>query len=270
MILQTFFYLALALLERSKVSHRSEDAIYAAKYLRHLWDQPHQAFGVPRAFLVEALAFQVELEAENLIGPGEMVVLYRELLTLDSSVGPRSTIGSTHRVPASGEKYKAYLRSARFAFASCLSIRYSRVFGNDDYEEGFSSGNNQGDSEFVTKAQCAMHRFHSFGPIVSEPRSEHTYRGSNSPGPRGEKGNHVKSKANRTALFFRWMDVAEGSGLYSLCLLPDSLLEAVCYVLDGTTALRDTNTAKLFLTKNNLNYSETLPGSSNPSYAQRP
>ncbi|KAH9029067.1 hypothetical protein EDB85DRAFT_1552580 [Lactarius pseudohatsudake] len=84
MVLEALFYLVFALLERSKVSHRSEYAIHAAKYLRHLRDQPHHAFGVPRhavtAFLVEALFYQVELEAENVIG--EMVVLCRKLLTL--------------------------------------------------------------------------------------------------------------------------------------------------------------------------------------------
>ncbi|KAH9165770.1 hypothetical protein EDB89DRAFT_1911131 [Lactarius sanguifluus] len=274
MILETFFYLALALLVRSKLSHQSEDAIHAAKYLHHLWDQPHQAFGVPRhavtAFLVEALAFQVELEAENVIE--ETVVLCPELLTLgmshlgsvqDSSIGPRSTIGSTHRVPASGEKHKAYLREARFALAFCLGIRYSRVFGNDDYEEALSvfdkivtsssSGGSQG--EFLTKAQPWPRQIFPARPA---------------------QGNHVRSEGKLTGDFVgplsffdgTLLDVAEGN---EDALSPSSLVDASVQIGDphtddGTIALRaDMNTGpKLFLTKNN--YSETLPGSLNPSH----
>ncbi|KAH9029064.1 hypothetical protein EDB85DRAFT_1552510 [Lactarius pseudohatsudake] len=114
MILETFFYY---LPRTSKVPHQSGDAIHAAKYLRHLRDQPRVPRHAVTAFLVEALAFQAELEAENVMQDTvEMVVLCRELLTLgvDTTrsialivrtvlsgihpVGPRPTIGSSHRV----------------------------------------------------------------------------------------------------------------------------------------------------------------------------
>ncbi|KAH9069414.1 hypothetical protein EDB83DRAFT_476646 [Lactarius deliciosus] len=40
-ILQALFVLTFALLTRSKLSKQPEDAIFAAKYLRHLRNQPH-------------------------------------------------------------------------------------------------------------------------------------------------------------------------------------------------------------------------------------
>ncbi|KAH9057070.1 hypothetical protein EDB83DRAFT_2316047 [Lactarius deliciosus] len=170
-----------------------------AKYLRHLWDQPHQAFGVPRhaitAFLVEALAFQVELEAENMIG--ETVVLCRELLTLGIS-----DVNTTRSTLSLSEQFcPRFIRRPQINhWIKSSSASGEKAFGNDDYEEAFSSGDSQG--EFVTKAQwfvatlamirsfahktrqyitliplyCeTMHRFHYFGPIEGpEARSNYS------------------------------------------------------------------------------------------------
>ncbi|KAH9162081.1 hypothetical protein EDB89DRAFT_670304 [Lactarius sanguifluus] len=89
-ILDALFFLALALIKRSEVSKRPEDAIHAAKYLRYLRDQPHQTFGISRyevtTFLVHSLVIQVISEAGNVMrNIGEMAGLCHELLTSDMS-----------------------------------------------------------------------------------------------------------------------------------------------------------------------------------------
>lgn len=99
-ILPMSFSLAITLCSRAIKFKQPEDAISAAKYLRHLRDQPHEVVGVPRyevsSFLVDALAYQVELEAGNIMqNIGEMAVLCRELLTLDMS---DSNIRTTHSI----------------------------------------------------------------------------------------------------------------------------------------------------------------------------
>ncbi|KAH9171430.1 hypothetical protein EDB89DRAFT_1906903 [Lactarius sanguifluus] len=267
MILETFFYLAP--LVRSKLSHQSEDAIHAAKYLHHLWDQPHQVFGVPRhavtAFLVEALAFQVELEAENVIG--ETVVLCRELLTLGMShLGVLSKIHPSpqinHWINSSGTCERREAQSIS-ALGSLRPRLLSRVFGIDDYEEALSvfdkivtsssSGGSQG--EFLTKAQSW------FVATLAVIRSIAHKTPEYSQDPGIFRGGNI----SRSNLY-----VAEGD----VILAQDFTLVQIGdpHTDDGTIALRDMNTGpKLFLTKNN--YSETLPGSLNPSqlsYAQRP
>ena len=69
MVLESLFCFSLALLKRSKVTNHPEDAIFAAKCLHYIRDQPCQAFGIPRhdvtTLLVDALAFQVKLETGN-------------------------------------------------------------------------------------------------------------------------------------------------------------------------------------------------------------
>jgi CHAT domain-containing protein/tetratricopeptide (TPR) repeat protein len=159
------FFLAFALFKRSKLSnqpaHALAHAIHAAKYLRHLRDQPHQAFGFPRhrvtKLLVDALAFQVEWKVGNVTqNIGEMAALCRELLT--------SNIDITHPITLIYEvvrkeirpwvqdqpleqlieclrvvrKHKPFLLKALFALAYCLGIRYCMTFVNDDYEEAVS------------------------------------------------------------------------------------------------------------------------------------
>ncbi|KAH9057548.1 hypothetical protein EDB87DRAFT_1833043 [Lactarius vividus] len=85
-IFGALFLLARRLVQRSTVSGQPEDAIYAAKYLRYLRDQPHAALGFPRhwviASLIDALACQTESEASNVVQCiEEMAVLCHELLT---------------------------------------------------------------------------------------------------------------------------------------------------------------------------------------------
>jgi hypothetical protein len=167
MILHALFLLALALFERSRVHKLPGDAISAANYLRHLRDQPHQAFWIPRnkvtVLLVGALAIQVEQpeEAINVIqNIGEMAVLCRELLTLD--VSDLNTIRSfllfftallckflphfpaQHQLlepvfeclRAAAEHPTSMIRlSARLMLAFFLTIRYVRTSVNADYEE---------------------------------------------------------------------------------------------------------------------------------------
>ncbi|KAH9014131.1 CHAT domain-containing protein, partial [Lactarius deliciosus] len=160
-VLRALFFLAFALLKRSKVSNQPEDAIYAAKYLRHLRDMPHREFRFPRHWvtklLVDALAFQVESKVGNVMqNVGEMAILCRELLTSDLDI-TRSilviyeVVRKTIRpwvldqpldqliecLRAVG-KHKPYLREAHFALAFCLGIRYLMTFVNADYEEAVS------------------------------------------------------------------------------------------------------------------------------------
>ncbi|KAI9461259.1 hypothetical protein BJY52DRAFT_1260339 [Lactarius psammicola] len=101
MILQALFFLSYALLTRATLSKQPEDTIYAAKYLRFLRDQPHQAFGFPHHFvttlLVDALGFQVELEVGNVMqNIGEIAILSppASSLPLPEQFCPRSGCGS--------------------------------------------------------------------------------------------------------------------------------------------------------------------------------
>src|SRR6266702_2493776 len=187
LILQALFLLSLALVMRSTLSKQSEDAIYAAKYLRHLRDQPHQAFGFPRhqvtTLLVGALAFQAELEAGNVMqNIEEMAVLCHELFTSGASDGDTTrsitlfsrVVSSKIRLGVPNQpldrpieclratrKHKPDLRAARFALAHSLGCRYCTTLVNDDYEEAASvldeiiTSSSPGDSEdeFVAQAQ---------------------------------------------------------------------------------------------------------------------
>ncbi len=163
-ILLILFNLAVALNKRSKEYKQSEDATCAAKYLRHLRDQPHQALGFPchqvTTLLVDALAVQVKLEAVNVMqNIGEMADLCRELLTLDlSDVDSTRSIYLLARAVLSkirlkvpdqpldqlieclraARKHKPDLREAHFSLALSLNCRYCMTFVNDDYEEAAS------------------------------------------------------------------------------------------------------------------------------------
>ncbi|KAI9441131.1 CHAT domain-containing protein [Lactarius psammicola] len=191
LILTVLFRLAFALIKRSEVSNQPEDAICAAKYLRHLRHQPHSPFSVPRhrvtTTLVHALASQVELEAGNVMqNIEEMAVLCRELLTLNAS--DSDTTGSITlftRVVAGSKilplgpdppsnqvidclrlvrKHKPDLPEAHYALALSLGCRYSMTLVNDDYEEAASvydeiiTSSSAGDSQdgFVAIAQQAV------------------------------------------------------------------------------------------------------------------
>ncbi|KAN0140695.1 hypothetical protein V8E53_001522 [Lactarius tabidus] len=85
---ETLLFSSHALLARG--SMEPEDAISAAKYLRHLRDPAHGPFAFLRqevtALLVETLAFQMELNASGVVQTlEEMAVLTHELLTSDPS-----------------------------------------------------------------------------------------------------------------------------------------------------------------------------------------
>ncbi|KAF8267574.1 CHAT domain-containing protein [Lactarius quietus] len=187
-ILAALFLLALALVQRLIEYKLPEDAIYAAKYLRHLRDQPHREFGFPRVdvttLLVNVLYFQVKLEAGSVVqNIEEMAVLCHELLTSDAS-----EYDTTHAVTLVSELFlsevrlwlpdrqldpvikclraarihKPELRLAHFALAVSLSVHYYVTFLDDDYDKAASvldeiiitsnpSGDGQG--EFVAEAR---------------------------------------------------------------------------------------------------------------------
>ncbi|KAH9032353.1 CHAT domain-containing protein [Lactarius deliciosus] len=144
-ILETFFALALALVNRSKVFRQYEDAIYAARYLRYLRDQPQ--FGFRRHEVTASLCIE------------EMAVLCHELLTSDTS-NDDTTDSLTHLAGVFLSKFSLSapdqplnqiiecLRLARkhrldmgvsFALAASLLCRYLTTFVNDDYEEAVSA-----------------------------------------------------------------------------------------------------------------------------------
>ncbi|KAH9037576.1 CHAT domain-containing protein [Lactarius hengduanensis] len=160
----SLFTLALALVKRSKASNQPEDAIYAAKYLRYLRDQPHGMSGFPRqaftAPLVDALANQVELEARNVMECiEEMAVLCHELLTLEASDDDTTrsitrfagAVLSKILVWESDQPLNKVIECLRLArvhrpdvrvalhFLACsLFFRYCATYANDVYEEAVS------------------------------------------------------------------------------------------------------------------------------------
>ena len=191
-ILPMSFSLAITLYSRAIKFKQPEDAISAAKYLRHLRDQPHEVVGVPRyevsSFLVDALAYQVELEAGNIMqNIGEMAVLCRELLTLDMS---DSNIRTTHSIILldgavlskieemvldqpldqiieclrAARRHKPDLLMTRSALAWSLICRYSLTLEDDDSEEAASlleeiitsSPPGNGRDEFIAKTQMLL------------------------------------------------------------------------------------------------------------------
>ena len=167
MIVIVLLYLALSLLRRLIVSKEPEDAIYAAKYLRHLRDPACAPIVFMRqsatAWLVDALAFQMELNASGDVIQTleEMAVLLHELLTSDAPEDDitRTTalfaaaLSSSSVFPFSipdqalnhiieclqlARVRKPELRDVHFPLASGLTSRYLNTWVNDDYEEAAS------------------------------------------------------------------------------------------------------------------------------------
>jgi hypothetical protein len=147
---------------RSNLSKQPEDAICATKYLSHLQDQPHEIPGMLHhqvtAFLVDALALKVKLEAGNVMqNIREMVVLSRELLER-SDVDATHSIITIHRVVISkirpdvpdqpldelieftrvARKRRPDLLEGYLTFAHFLVCRYAMTCVNDDYVEAAS------------------------------------------------------------------------------------------------------------------------------------
>ncbi|KAH9057013.1 CHAT domain-containing protein [Lactarius deliciosus] len=160
-ILQILFNLAVTLNKRSNGSKQPEDAACAAKYLRHLRDQPHEMLRFPRhqvtSSLIYGLGVLVRLETDNVMrNIREMAVLCSEFLTSDASEGETTDVvtliyeavfSKIHMgVPDQpldqlieclrlARTHKPEMRDAHFALAYCLGIRYDITFVNDDYEE---------------------------------------------------------------------------------------------------------------------------------------
>ncbi|KAH9037579.1 CHAT domain-containing protein [Lactarius hengduanensis] len=182
----TLFLLALAFVKRLSESKQPEDAIHAAKYLRHLRDQPQAAFACPRhavaTLLLYVLEFQVESEASNVVqNIEEMATLCHELLTSDASEDdtthsvtlisglilskvrlwlPHRPLDKVIKCLRVARVQKPDLRQAHFALAVSLGIHYYMTFVDEDYEKAASvldeiitsdpRGDNQG--EFMTRS----------------------------------------------------------------------------------------------------------------------
>ncbi|KAI9452962.1 CHAT domain-containing protein [Lactarius psammicola] len=198
-ILLILYNLAVALNKRSNESNQPEDATCAAKYLRHLRDQPHEMFKFPRhrvtSSLVYALAIRVRLEAGNVMeNIGEMADLCREFLTSDASEGETSdvvtliykAVFSRIRMGVSDQPldqlveclrvarvHKPDPREAHFSLAYCLGIRYLVTFVNDDYEEAASifdeiiASSSPGD-KFLIRVQETVTRMAAFRSFMYE------------------------------------------------------------------------------------------------------
>ncbi|KAH9009099.1 CHAT domain-containing protein [Lactarius deliciosus] len=148
-ILEAFFTLALALINRSKVFHQYEDAIYAARYLRYLRDQPQFSSGFGRHEVTASLCIE------------EMAVLCHELLTSDASNDDTTdsltrlagVFLSKFSLSATDQPVNQIIECSRlarkhrldidvsfkFALAASLQCRYLTTFVNDDYEEAASA-----------------------------------------------------------------------------------------------------------------------------------
>ncbi|KAH8995842.1 CHAT domain-containing protein [Lactarius hatsudake] len=211
-IIHFFSTLTIALHKRSE--KHPEHVIYAAKYLRHLRNQPHAASGFSRhvvtTSLVDVLATQAVLEASNVLqNIEEMAALCHELLTSDPSdeqitisVTLFSNIVSSKIHPLVPDQpldqaieclrlariHKPELRRAHFALALCLRARYLTTLVNDDYEEITSildeiissspHGESQ-DEDVVTEAQelgTALALFRSSAHNSPEYTEEAIYR----------------------------------------------------------------------------------------------
>ena len=163
-IFDILFFFANALLKRSGALKQPDDAIYAAIYLRHLRNQPHQVSCTPRhkvtARLADALILQVAWEGGNFVqNITEMSVLCHELLTSDESGSDETTLYieflSTAVVKFSmwdpdlpldqvieclqlGRIYKPELWVIHTALVFCLTLRYHITLVADDYEAATS------------------------------------------------------------------------------------------------------------------------------------
>jgi CHAT domain-containing protein len=190
LILVALFYLARALLLRSKVTKQPEDVISATKFLFHLRDQPHEIPAIPRhrvtESLVDTLTLQVELEAGNMMQTiREIAILSCELFTVETSdidttrlfnvilkvalfkihLGvPDQPLDELIECLRAAMNRRPDLPYGRLAFAKSLASRYYMTGVDDDYEEAMSildkiitSGNSQDKFEDIrpTQAACA-------------------------------------------------------------------------------------------------------------------
>jgi CHAT domain-containing protein len=159
-ILGVLSQLALSLANRSRVSRKPEDAIYAAKYFRHLRDPARTPFAFQRqtvtVLLVQTLAFLMELKASDAVQTlEEMAVLTHELLSSDpssdnsASASAWFTITVAFRLPDPSpdrllnqiieclrlvRKHKPESRGVQFCLVKCLTARFETSL-NDELDE---------------------------------------------------------------------------------------------------------------------------------------
>jgi hypothetical protein len=205
-ILDALFYLASALVLRSKANNCPGDAIAATKFLFHLRDQPHEIPHISRHqvtyMLVQTLALQAGNVMQNI---REIAILSRELLTVETS-----DIDTTHLIlllyevslskeciGVSGQsldelieclrvamKRRPDLLEGRFAFAESLVSRYDKTSVDDDYGEAMSildemttSENGQDEFKaFATDLAAALAMIRSTNHRTPEYVEEAIYR----------------------------------------------------------------------------------------------
>ena len=186
MVFKVLYDLARSLFERSRVSKKPEDAIYAAKYLRYLRDPAHTAFAFQHqpvtALLVRTLALQMESEARDVVQTlEEMTALIHDLLT-SNPPNDYTTSASACFTRAVGRKLpqlspdrllneiieclrlawiqKPELRGVPFILAKCLFTRYVYTL-NHDIDEVVSIVDEMIDSsspgdEFLAECQALV------------------------------------------------------------------------------------------------------------------
>ncbi|KAH9012809.1 hypothetical protein EDB85DRAFT_2296553, partial [Lactarius pseudohatsudake] len=164
-IVQLLFFLASALLLRSKKFKQPEDVKYSIVYLRYLRGVPHDSLNLPKhtvtTLLIRALGIQVHLGArDGTHDLDEMVDLCREFLgpniSADFPPAAFEPLGSTvmgewarGRSVQSLDKVVECLQNAArlcppgseshpvlFALAVTFWIRFLGTHSNEDYEEG--------------------------------------------------------------------------------------------------------------------------------------
>ncbi|KAH9057544.1 hypothetical protein EDB87DRAFT_1823557 [Lactarius vividus] len=213
----TFFALALALVRRSEASSQPEDAIYAAKYLRHLQDNPTQFRGS-----CAKQSQHVEFGANNLMQCiEEMAVLCHELLTSNPSDDNTTRSISRFAAVVSSEITLPF-------FFSWLSLLY-----DDDYEEAVSgidelvTSGSAGDSqnENVAPIQIiatALATLRSMAYQSPEYSKEAIYRARTFPGPSSQKDLFTKISADQRFRHFGPIEDPETLSRYSPLSLPMS------------------------------------------------
>ncbi|KAI0293134.1 CHAT domain-containing protein [Multifurca ochricompacta] len=163
-VVQIFFQLVISLLRRSNEFKQPDDAKCAVEYLRYLRGLPLDTFAVPHkvvtTFLIQALANQVELEADGTGDIEEMVILCQELLACHSSENdPTDAIFTLITAilckflqgkqvePLDGviQCFRDALKISPpgshlvlLGLATSLSIRYETNYSNDDYDEAMT------------------------------------------------------------------------------------------------------------------------------------
>ncbi|KAI9444037.1 CHAT domain-containing protein [Lactarius indigo] len=166
-VVQSFFYLAGALLVRSEDFDQTEDLKNCIEYLRYLQGLPLESFDIPRndviSMLIRALGAQVESGIEDATrNIGEMVDLCRELLTSNISADisvpiftsfPKAVIAEFYRgrPVQSLDQVIECLREAvkmcppgshpavlSLSLAAILTIRFANAHSNDDIEEAMT------------------------------------------------------------------------------------------------------------------------------------